>query len=64
MNPFTKIASIIFGLMALAHLYRLANHFPLSVGGHEMPLAVNVAGFIIAALLCWGLWRESNLKKV
>ena len=36
MKPFTLIAAIIFGLMALLHVYRLVTHFQVIVGSHTI----------------------------
>jgi hypothetical protein len=64
MKPFTKIAAYIFGIIAFMHLYRLITHFQISAFNHEMPLWVNIIGFIIAAILCIGLWKESKIDKI
>ena len=37
-RPFTWIASAIFALMALAHIYRLIRPFELVIGGCHVPL--------------------------
>ena len=60
MKPITKIASVIFGVVALTHLFRLLTDFQLSVFGYEIPRWINSIGFIIATLLCVGLWKESK----
>ena len=40
-RPFTWIASAIFALMALAHLYRLFAHFKVIIGSHPIPMWVS-----------------------
>lgn len=60
MKPFTMIAAIIFGLMALLHVYRLLTNFQVIVGSHTIPYAVSWAGLAVTALLSWGLFRESR----
>jgi hypothetical protein len=60
MKPFTLIASIIFGLMALLHAYRLITHFQVIVGSHTIAQAVSWIGVIFAAVLSYGLFRESR----
>ena len=60
MKPFSTVASVLFGLMALAHLYRIVKHFDLVVMGHPVPIAVNFVGVAIAGVLSVGLWREAK----
>lgn len=60
MKPFTMIAAIIFGLMALLHVYRLITHFQVIVGSHTIPYEISWVGLAITALLSWGLFREAR----
>lgn len=60
MRPFSKIASVIFGIIALLHLARVITSFPVALGNYELPVWVSVAGVVIAIVLCLGLWKESN----
>jgi hypothetical protein len=60
MKPFTKIASVIFGIIALLHLLRLMNHIGIVVGSFQVPLWVSIGGFVVTAILCIGLWKEAN----
>jgi hypothetical protein len=63
MNLFTKIASVIFGIMALLHLLRLIFfHVDIAADGHHLPLWASAAGFIVTGVLCIGLWKEANRK--
>jgi hypothetical protein len=59
-RPFTWIASAIFALMALAHLYRVFTHFQIIVGSHAIPMWVSYVGIVIPALLSWMLCREAR----
>jgi hypothetical protein len=59
-RPFTWIASAIFALMALLHLYRLITHFQIILGSHTIPEWVSVVGLVIAAGLSWMLCREAR----
>ena len=59
-RPFTWIASAIFALMALLHLYRLITHFQIILGSHTIPECVSVVGLVIAAGLSWMLCREAR----
>ena len=60
MKPFTTIAAIIFGLMALLHAYRLVTHFQLIVGSHTIAQEISWIGVIIAGVLSYGLFREAR----
>jgi len=62
MKPFTKIASVLFGIIAFVHAARLMSHFQISVGETEVPLWINWIGLFVAALFSYGLWKESNNK--
>ena len=59
-KPFTTIAAIIFALMALLHAYRLATDFQVVAGSHRIPYEVSWVGLAVAAVLAWGLFRESR----
>jgi hypothetical protein len=59
-RPFTWIASAIFALMALLHLYRLFTHFQIVLGSHSIPEWVSIVGLIVAAGLSWMLCREAR----
>jgi hypothetical protein len=58
-RPFTLIAAIIFGLMALLHVYRLVTHFQVIVGSHTIPQEVSWIALIVTGGLSWMLFRES-----
>jgi hypothetical protein len=60
MKPFTTLAAIIFGLMALLHAYRIATHFQVTVGSHMIAQEVSWVALIVAAILSFGLFREAR----
>ena len=51
-----RVASVIFGLMALAQLMRLITHPVVFVGGAPMPLWPSFLGFIIMGGLSFWMW--------
>jgi len=59
-KPFTLIAAIIFGLMALLHAYRLLTHFQVVVGSHTIAQGVSWIAVILTAVLSYGLFREAR----
>jgi hypothetical protein len=59
-RPFTLIAAVIFGLMAVVHAYRLLTHFQVIVGNHTIAQAVSWVAVIVTAVLSYGLLREAR----
>jgi uncharacterized membrane protein YdbT with pleckstrin-like domain len=59
-RPFTLIASLIFAIMALLHIYRLFTHFQVVLGSHEIPMTASYVAIVVAAILAWGCYRESR----
>jgi hypothetical protein len=60
MKPFTTVAVLIFGLIALAHLYRVVRPFEVIVAGCSIPQWASIAGLLVASILALMLWRESR----
>jgi uncharacterized membrane protein len=59
-RPFTRVAAIIFAVIALTHLYRLFTHFQVILGSHVLPMWVSYVGVVVGVVLAWGLWCESK----
>ena len=59
-RPFTLIAAMLFAIAALAHIYRLFKQAPFIAGSHTIPMWVSYVAIVVAALLAWGLYRESK----
>jgi hypothetical protein len=59
-KPFTLIAATLFALAVLVHLYRLIRHFQITVGSHTISETVSIVAIIVAAIMSWGLFRESR----
>lgn len=56
-----RVASIIFGLMFLVHLWRLLfSHFTVQIGSHQLPIWGSAVGAIVAGLLSIWMWRLSS----
>lgn len=60
MKPFTTIAAILLGLIALLHAYRIATDFQVILGSHTIPQAASWIGLLVAAVLSFGLFREAR----
>jgi hypothetical protein len=54
------VASVVFGIFAIAHIARLINHARAVVGRFEIPIGVSWIALIIAAALCVWLWWLSS----
>ena len=52
-----RVASVLFGLAALAHLARLFIHVQLVIGSHPVPLWMNGGGFVVLGLLAGWFWK-------
>jgi hypothetical protein len=60
MKPVSKIASVLFGIMALVHAYRLINPFDVEIAGIKISVMASTGIVLIGLAFCVGLWRESN----
>ena len=60
MKPFTALAAVLLGIVALAHLYRLIRPFEVIVAGNALPQWVSVAGLVVAGGISVMLWREAR----
>ena len=60
MRPVTHIAAVIFGFIALVHIYRLVTNIPVTVGNYSVGQEVSWIGLAIAAVMALGLWKEAR----
>ncbi|MBO0860526.1 MAG: hypothetical protein J2P21_19015 [Chloracidobacterium sp.] len=51
-----RVASVVFGLIALAQLMRLITHPPVYVAGSPLPLWPSFLGVIIMGGLSFWMW--------
>jgi uncharacterized integral membrane protein len=59
-RPFTWIASAIFAIMAIVHIYRLVRPFDVTIGSWSLPIWVSAVAAVITAVLSWMLCREAR----
>lgn len=60
MKPFTTVAVIVFALVALLQLLRVALGWEVAVNGVSIPLWASVVACVVAATLAFMLSRESR----
>jgi hypothetical protein len=60
MKTFTKIGAGFFTLIALLHALRLVKAWGVQVDGVIVPMWVSYIFVIVAAIMAWGLWKESR----
>lgn len=60
MKPFTTLAVVVFSLIALLQLMRVAMGWVVTVNGNNVPLWVSVIAAVLAATLSVMLRREAQ----
>ena len=60
MKPFTLIAALVFGLVALLQMMRLMLGWPVVVNGFAIPLWASAVACLVAAVLAVMVWREAR----
>lgn len=61
MKPFSSIAAVVFGLVAVMQFLRLVLGWPVVVNGFNIPLWASVVACLVAAGLAIMVWRETHL---
>jgi len=59
-----RVASVVFAIFFLGHLFRLIKQLPVVIGSLHIPMWASVVGLIVAAILCIWMWRLSNLRGI
>jgi len=57
-----RIASVIFGLISIAHLIRLIIRPEVLVGGYLVPLWPSVPAFLVLGGLSLWLWKLARMQ--
>lgn len=60
MKPFTLISTILFAIVALAHLVRIVQGWEILVDDVSIPVWVSVVGVVVPGGLAIMLYRESK----
>ena len=54
-NPYTAVSALIFALVAIAHVLRLANRWTVAIGPYNVSMNVSWAALVVSVLLAtWG----------
>ena len=56
----SKLAILVFTIVAIAHLIRLINGTDVTVGEWNLPQWASVIGFLGPAIIAGLLWKESK----
>jgi Na+-translocating ferredoxin:NAD+ oxidoreductase RnfE subunit len=60
LKPFTGVAVVVFSLVALLQMLRVAFGWEVTVNGIFIPLWASVIACVVAATLACMLWRETH----
>ena len=60
MKPFTTVAVVVFSLVALLQMFRVAMGWEVTVNGILIPLWASVIACVVAATLAFMLSREAR----
>jgi hypothetical protein len=56
MRAYVQTSGLLFGLIAIGHLYRVFRHWPADLAGHVVPLWLSWIGLVLAGgLSLWAL---------
>lgn len=59
-NQALKLASVIFGIVALLHLIRAVFSLPAAIGNFNVPVYFSYIAFVVAAFLSWWMFKISK----
>ena len=60
MKPFSKVAALVFGLIAVLHLARLVYGWEAVIGGWVVPMWFSWPAVLFFMVLFWRVWKESQ----
>jgi len=63
MKPISLVASVLLGIVAIAHVLRLAFRTEVVIGGRVLPMWVSGAGAVAAGALAVLLFRDASAKR-
>ena len=63
MKPFTTVAVVVFGLVALLQLLRVVSGWEVIVNGVAVPIWASGVAFVVAGGLAVMLWLEAHQSR-
>lgn len=60
-SRYVVVSGVIFGLMALAQLYRALEQVPIQIGGAAIPVSVSWVAVLVAGSMC--AWAFASRKR-
>ena len=57
-----RVASFLFAIFAIGHLFRLIKQIPVQVGNYHIPMGLSWVALIVAAILSIWFWRLSSAR--
>ena len=55
-----RVASVVFGLMCLAHVLRIITRFQMVLGGYSVARKFSAIAVLVTGALCVWLWMLSS----
>ncbi len=62
MKPMTSLASILLGVVSLAHLLRIVFGTQVTIADRIIPMWISWVGVLVAGGIAIMLWREARRK--
>lgn len=63
LRPFLLVTGIIFGAIAVMHLWRILSGWPVVVAGNAVPMWASWIGLIVLGLLAVQAFRHANRSR-
>lgn len=60
MKPFSRIAAVVLGLVAVLQLLRLIQGWSITIEGVAIPLWASAVACVVAGVLSAMVWREAG----
>ena len=55
---FVRVATVVFIVVGLGHLYRVISGLPVNIMGWDVPMAVSWVAVVAAAVLVWSGYKH------
>ena len=58
---YAAVSALIFAVVAIVHLVRLAKHWPVQIGSVAVPMSASWVGLLVALLMAiWGFMQLNH----